>query len=409
MGLFKKLFIKDEVNLNDQSVELDDVLLSALLNGETITKEKALTLPAVSEAVDFISSMIACMPVRLFRYKKNQVEEVKGDIRTKLLNGDTGDTVNAYDMKKNMVRDYLLDIGGYTVIDRNLNEVKALYYVEPIYVSPYINANPIKKYVNFQIGTEIFKRYEVITLLRNSTNGAEGTSLIKEVSKAIETAYTTLLYELGLVQSGGSKKGYLQSEYKLSNEEIDKLREAWNKLYRTHENNCIVLNKGVKFQEASNSSVEMQLNENKKTLADEINGIFHISDDFNETFKKAIYPIVKSYETELNSKLLLEGEKRNYFFEFDVKEITRANLKERYEAYKMAKEIGMKTINELRKEENLNYIEGMDVIPFSLGSVLYDTETQTYFTPNKGEVSDGKGNTNQPEEEQTNMEGGEEQ
>lgn len=409
MGLFKKLFIKDEVNLNDQSVELDDVLLSALLNGETITKEKALTLPAVSEAVDFISSMIACMPVRLFRYKKNQVEEVKGDIRTKLLNGDTGDTVNAYDMKKNMVRDYLLDIGGYTVIDRNLNEVKALYYVEPIYVSPYINANPIKKYVNFQIGTEIFKRYEVITLLRNSTNGAKGTSLIKEVSKAIETAYTTLLYELGLVQSGGSKKGYLQSEYKLSPEEIEKLREAWNKLYRTHENNCIVLNKGVKFQEASNSSVEMQLNENKKTLADEINGIFHISDDFNETFKKAIYPIVKSYETELNSKLLLEGEKRNYFFEFDVKEITRANLKERYEAYKMAKEIGMKTINELRKEENLNYIKGMDVIPFSLGSVLYDTETQTYFTPNKGEVSDGKENTNQPEEEQTNKEGGEEQ
>ena len=407
MGLFKKLFIKDEVNLNDQSVELDDVLLSALLNGETITKEKALTLPAVSEAVDFISSMIACMPVRLFRYKKNQVEEVKGDIRTKLLNGDTGDTVNAYDMKKNMVRDYLLDIGGYTVIDRNLNEVKALYYVEPIYVSPYINANPIKKYVNFQIGTEIFKRYEVITLLRNSTNGAKGTSLIKEVSKAIETAYTTLLYELGLVQSGGSKKGYLQSEYKLAPEEIDKLREAWNKLYRTHENNCIVLNKGVKFQEASNSSVEMQLNENKKTLTDEINGIFHISKDFNETFKKAIYPIVKSYETELNSKLLLEGEKRNYFFEFDVKEITRANLKERYEAYKMAKEIGMKTVNELRKEENLNYIEGMDVIPFSLGSVLYDTETQTYFTPNKGEVADGKGNTNQPEEERENMEGGE--
>ena len=132
-----------------------------------------------------------------------------------------------------------------------------------------------------------------------------------------------------------------------------------------------------------------------------------ISKDFNETFKKAIYPIVKSYDTELNSKLLLEGEKRNYFFEFDVKEITRANLKERYEAYKMAKEIGMKTVNELRKEENLNYIEGMDVIPFSLGSVLYDTETQTYFTPNKGEVADGKGNTNQPEEERENMEGGE--
>lgn len=408
MGVFKNLFFKNEVNLNDQSIELDDVLLSALLNGENITKEKALTLPAVSDDVDFISSMIACMPVKLYRYKKDQVQEVKGDIRTRLLNGDTGDTVNAFNMKKNMVRDYLLDIGGYTVVERNFNEVTGLYYVEPIYVSPYVNANPIKKYVNFLISDKTYKKHEVITLLRNTTDGAWGKSLIKEVSKAIETAYTTLIYELGLVKSGGNKKGFLQSEYRLEKEQIDKLKKAWNKLYQTNENNCIVLNKGIKFQEASNSSVEMQLNENKRTLNDEIHEIFHISKDFYETFKKAIYPIVKAYETELNSTLLLEGEKKNYFFEFDVKEILRAVPKERMEALKMAKEIGLKTINEMRKEENLNYVEGMDVIPFSLGSVLYDVNTGTYFTPNKGEVNDGKGNTNQPEEEQTNMEGGEE-
>lgn len=411
MGVFKNLFFKNEVNLNDQSIEIDDVLLSALLNGETITKEKALTLPAVSDDVDFISSMIACMPVKLYRYKKDQVQEVKGDIRTRLLNGDTGDTVNAFNMKKNMVRDYLLDIGGYTVVERNFNEVIGLYYVEPIYVSPYVNANPIKKYVNFLISDKVYKKHEVITLLRNTTDGAWGKSLIKEVSKAIETAYTTLIYELGLVKSGGNKKGFLQSEYRLEQEQIDKLKKAWNKLYQTNENNCIVLNKGIKFQEASNSSVEMQLNENKRTLNDEIHEIFHISKDFYETFKKAIYPIVKAYETELNSTLLLEDEKKNYFFEFDVKEILRAVPKERMEALKMAKEIGLKTINEMRKEENLNYVEGMDVIPFSLGSVLYDVNTGTYFTPNKGEVNDGKGNTNQPEEEQSkeNMEGGEEQ
>ena len=58
MALFKKFF-KNKVNLNDQSVQLDDVLLSALLNNETITREKALTLPAVSGAVDFISGSIA--------------------------------------------------------------------------------------------------------------------------------------------------------------------------------------------------------------------------------------------------------------------------------------------------------------------------------------------------------------
>lgn len=415
MGLinsFKYIFSNSEsqqANINDPSVKIDDVLLSALLNGEPITKEKAMTIPAVSEAVDLIASMIACMPIKLYRYKKDVVQEVKGDTRVKLLNGDTGDTLNAYEMKKNMVMDYLLDKGGYTVVDRKLNEVTGLYYVQPIYVASYINANPIYKYVNFEIGTKIYKKYEVITLLRNSVNGAEGKSVIDEVSKAIETAYTTLIYQLGLVKSGGNKKGFLQSENRLTQEEINALKQAWDKLFRSNQNNVVVLNKGVKFQESSSTSVEMQLNESKKTLRDELEGIFHISDDFNKTFKEAIYPIVRAYTTALNSTLLLEGEKKNYFFEFDVKEIVKANLKERYEAYKMAKEIGMKTINEIRQEENMNYIDGMDVIPFSLGSVLYDTETQTYFTPNKGEVADGKGNTNQPEEEQENMEGGEEQ
>ena len=32
--------IKNEINLNDQSVQLDDVLLSALLNNETITRDR---------------------------------------------------------------------------------------------------------------------------------------------------------------------------------------------------------------------------------------------------------------------------------------------------------------------------------------------------------------------------------
>ena len=40
------------------------------------------------------------------------------------------------------------------------------------------------------------------------------------------------------------------------------------------------------------------------------------------------------------------------------------------------------TLNEIRKAENLNYIEGLDVVNVGLGAVLYDTETHTYYTPN---------------------------
>ena len=111
------------------------------------------------------------------------------------------------------------------------------------------------------------------------------------------------------------------------------------------------------------------------------------------TFKEAIYPIVKAYETALNRDLLLEKEKGKYFFEFDVKEIVKSNLKDRYESYKMAKETGFMTLNEIRRAENMENVEGLDVVNVGLGAVLYDTEKHVYYTPNTdtiGNVGDAE-------------------
>lgn len=72
----------------------------ALLEGEVITREKASTLPAVAGAVDLISSTIASMPVKLYKYKQGKVEEQYSDPRVRLLNRDTGDTLDAFQFKK---------------------------------------------------------------------------------------------------------------------------------------------------------------------------------------------------------------------------------------------------------------------------------------------------------------------
>jgi len=361
---------------------IDDVLLKALLNNETITREKALTLPAVSGAVDFICNSVASMPVKLYKYKGGKVEEVEGDERVKMLNGDTGDKLDGFQMKKAMVEDYLLGKGGYCYIRRNRNDVTGLFYVEERYIEIMKVYEPIyKDYTILVMGSE-YKPYEFIKLLRNTKDGASGVGLTVEISKELETAYQTLLYQLGMVKNGGNKKGFLKSQKKLGQEEINVLKQAWSNLYKNNEENVVVLNNGLEFQEASNTSVEMQLNESKKTLQDEINNLFHITEDFDLTFKLAIYPIVKAFETALNRDLLLEKEKKNHFFEFDIKEIIRASLTERYNAYKTAKETGFMTLNEIRRAENMHYIEGLDVINVGLGAVLYDTQTKKYYTPN---------------------------
>lgn len=377
---------------NDGTV--NDVLLRALLNDEPIDRDKAMMLPAVSGAVDFITGAVACMPVRLYRTKKGVVEEMENDPRTKMLNGDTGDTLDGFQLKKAMVEDYLMGKGGYCYIERSRNDVTGLFYVACDSVSVNVNSDPIHKSYDIIVGDGTYKPFEFVKILRNTKDGASGVGLTVEVAKTLETAYQTLMYQLGLAKAGGNKRGFLKSQRKLGQEEIDALKSAWSNLYGNTEENVVVLNNGLEFQEASSTSTEMQLDENKRTMADEINNIFHIRDDFEETYKFAIYPIVRAFETALNRDLLLEKEKRNYFFAFDSREIIKASLKERYETYKLAKDCGIMTVNEMRRNENMNEVQGLDIIDLGLGSVLFDTATGEVYTPNTGStkgISDSDG------------------
>ena len=378
-----------ETILGDQGT-LSDVLLTTLINGDNISRKQALTIPAVAGNVDLISSCIACMPVKLFKYKKGKVEEVDDDPRIKLLNNDTGDTLDGYQFKKALVEDYLLSSGGYAYIQKQGNETTGLYYIENEYVVIDYNFDPMYKSYRIFVEDGTYKPFEFIKLLRNTKNGAWGNGIVTELNGALQAAYQTQLYQLGLVKTGGNKRGFLKSERRLGDNEITALKNAWRNLYANNTENVVVLNNGLDFKEAANTSVEMQLNESIKTLEDQIDKIFHIQDNFYDTFKLAIYPIIKAFETALNRDLLLEKEKGKYFFEFDVKEIVKANLKERYETYRIAKECGFMTKNEMRQAENMNEIEGLDVVDLGLGAALYDVNTHSYYTPNTDTQSELK-------------------
>lgn len=400
---FLRLFKRDTVaperetsnggsTLGDQGT-VSDVLLTSLINGNPITREMALTIPAVEANIDFISNCIASMPVKLYKYKQGHVEEVTDDSRTRLLNSDTGDTLDAFQMKKAMVTDYFLGKGGYCYIQKYRNDVTGLYYVQDEYVVINYDFQPIFKSYLIYVQDGTYFPHDFVKLLRNTKTGAWGTGIIEELSTALETAYQTQLYQLGLVKTGGNKRGFLKSERKLDEPSMAALKAAWRNLYANNTESVVVLNQGLDFKEAANTSVEMQLNESIETLNQNIDKIFHIFDDFNDTFKFAIYPIIKAFETALNRDLLLEKEKGKYFFEFDVKEIIKASIKERYEVYRMSKECQMTTINERRRMENMNEIEGGDVIDLGLGAVLYDVKTQTYYTPNTDTTSSAGGGT----------------
>lgn len=401
MGLFSSLFQKRDDSKEEQTSNVQettstaDVLLQTLLKSETINKNKALSIPAVSSAVDRISNLVAMLPVKLYKKEKDgdnkyKVVEVLNDPRTKLLNQDTKDTLDTFQLKKAIARDYLMEKGAYVFIEKNLNEFKSIRYVEPDNIQILKNYDPIFRDIKYEINGKQYETYNFLTILRNTTDGATGKSIVNEISKSLETSFTTIMYELGLVKKGGGKKGFLSSKRRIGDEEMKKLKRAWDSYYGKEgiEENVVILNDGLEFKEGASSTVELQMNERKKSLKEDINDVFHISSKYDETIKDAVMPIISAIESALNRNFLLESEKEVFYFAFDTKKITRGSLKERYEAYKIASDTGWLGTNEIRSEEDYDAIDGFDVIKLNLGNVLYDTKSKTFYTPNTGEVLD---------------------
>ena len=146
------------------------------------------------------------------------------------------------------------------------------------------------------------------------------------------------------------------------------------------------MNDGMEFQEASNTSVENQLNEKNKTFSDEVKEIFHISKNNEEFIRNAVMPIAYAFCTALNRDFLLEKEKKSYYFAPDLTELSKCSIKDRYEAYQIAISSGFKTRNEVRYLVGDDALEGLDMINLGLGDVLLDTKTNQIYTPNTNKM-----------------------
>lgn len=387
MGLFRKKEVKNEATSG--VLVGDSALLQALMNGEAIPKAQALSIPAVASAIDTIAGKISTIPLKLYREQiKNgkKTVQVVEDERCSLINDDTGDTLDGVQFKKAIITDYLLDKGGYAFVRKQGNTAKSLHYVNAEQITILKNTDPIFKSYQIQVNGKPYRDYQFIKVLRNTKDGAVGESVREEISTALRTAYQNLIMQYASAKKGGKKRGFLMTEKALTKEVLDKLKNDWESLYSNDGLNSIVLPNGAKFQESTDSTFETSVNTTRKQLNDEINAIFHIGNTDGETFSNAILPILTAFECAINRVLLLEKEKENgYFFAFDTKEMLKGDLKTRFEAYKIAIESGFMTANEARYIENMDELDGLDVINFGLGAVLYDPSKKEYFTPNTGE------------------------
>ena len=330
MGLFKK-------RAEEESIQFSDALLEAFLQDDYVSRKMAMNVPTFAGCINTIANTIASVPIYLYKRQKDGSAEKVEDNRVNLLNYDTCDTFTGCDLKKAIVKDYYTNKGGYIYINRKRLAVESIHYVDPDRITFMSNDDPIFKQYKILVNGKAYRPHEFIKVLRTTQNGWKGASLIAENATVLSVAYNSLKFENALVKKGGNKKGFLQAAHKIADDALKVLKDGFRKLYSNDSENVVILNDGVTFKEASETSVEMQMNENKKSNANEICKLFNMPPAIINGgatpaerlayVQDCIIPLLDTICTALNRDLLLEREKKDYFFAADTYELTKADRK----------------------------------------------------------------------------------
>lgn len=377
-----------------RSVEWVDEMTDLLTPKNSLTVQQALNVPAVTACVEFISGTVAMLPVNLYKRTADGVEQIK-DKRYHLLNRASFDTLDVYQQRKRMIRDYLLKGAGYLYIDRTGNTVHSLRYVAADDVSATVSPDPIFRDVGLYVGGKRYEAYDFVHIARNAKDGFHGESVIDAGAELIKAAYNSILMENKTAKVGGNRRGIILAEKTVGEKVLATIKSGWKKMWNSYSSdepdNTIVLENGLKFQETSSTFADMQLADLKRENAKEICKLFCVpptvidgtaaEDSYTSGIRTAIMPVVEALTAALNANLLLESEKEDHFWEIDISELLKGDLLKRYQAYEIGRRSGFLLPDEIRGKENLPAM-GMDFVNIGLADVLYFPKTQQIYTPN---------------------------
>lgn len=358
------------------------------------TPTRAMKIAAVFRAVNIISSGLATLKIE---YKRK--DRAKGYF--KIDNGKAGSKLNyllsirpnsrlnAYEFKKNLVSQILLQGNAYVLPVKNiLGEVESLYLLTPgsvahdIYSNTYQIADPVNMISTVVSADEILHFKNV-----SSDGGYTGLSTVSYAALTLGIAATSDNETLKRFATGGRFKAILKNntstkgwgEYQ--DEQLkahgDDLQDAINR-----GDDILAVKGDVDVSPLSMSSADMQFLESRKFTIREIARFFNVPpsklmDDTNSNYKtaelsnvdfysEALKPLVEAIISEFSAKLLNEWNFQEYKFRFDLSSIYTLDLDSKAKWDKSRLENGVASVNDLRRESDIEPIEKGDDVYLSV-------------------------------------------
>jgi HK97 family phage portal protein len=379
MNWLSKLFEKRTRSTDPYLAEMLGVRESQ--SGQWVSEDTATGVPAVHACVQLISESIASLP--LAPYKRNADGSKTVDERHPLyrvLHNQANSVQTAFEFREQFVAACLLTGNAYALKRMDAaGRVLELIPAHPSMVTVEKLRNGRARYkIASETGTTVHTQDEILHLRYRSKDGYVGLSPITIARETIGLALGQQQHEGAFYRNGTTLSGALRHPHKLTAEQHSRLKETFAERHAGASNawRVMVLEEGMEFQPVSMTHEDAQFVESRKLTLEDVARIYRVPPPAIGILDNATYsniteqsrhlvihclrPWLVRIEQAMNAALLSDDGQRTHQIEHNAEGLLRGDIKTRYDAYRVGREWGWLSPNEIRGLENLGSIEGGD-------------------------------------------------
>ncbi len=356
-------------------------------SGVPLSNESAMSIATVFACIRNISEDVAKIPLKIYR-KSEKGKELKPDhpLLT-LLNYQPNPEMTAMDFRQTLTAHCLGWGNAYAEIERTLGgEISGLFPLHPSIVRP--KRTDVDKILVYEVrrengSTDILSADTVLHIRGIGDDGIVGYNVIHYARECMGSAKAAETFGSTYFGNNTSICGVLKHPDHLSKEAQERLRASIESKHRGPENanRLLILEESMSYEKGVLSPEESQFLETRQFSVVEICRWFRmpphkVQDLQRATFsniehqdleyvKDCLMAWLKRWEEAIWLKLFsLREQSRGFYAEHVVEGLLRGDIGSRYSAYQIAlgnnNNPGFMTINEIRKLENLDPLEGGD-------------------------------------------------
>jgi HK97 family phage portal protein len=232
-------------------------------------------------------------------------------------------------------------------------------------------------------------------------DGVSGISRIHQVRDTIGISMSADQFASKFYANDATPAGVLEYSGTLKEEQAQQLVRSWEELHKGSGRafKTALLEGGMKFSPLTMSQEDSQFIETRSFQVADVARIFRVptiliggagDSDKSNTFASAeqqmlsfaqhtIRPWLVRWESSIKLNLFTEAQKKNHFAEFKLESLLRADIKTRFEAYKIGRQNSWFSVNDIRQLENMNPldIDGADdyIMPSNFRAIDAEPET----------------------------------